>query len=478
MRRGLARSILPLLLCCLLTSSCPSPRRVPLLSSARAESPPSSLGPEDIRAESAILIEANTGEVVFEKNADDLRFPASTTKILTIFLGVLMGNADDVVTVSPSSVLIPEDSSKIGLKEGEQLRFSDLLKATMVSSGNDGANVIAEHISGSQDAFAAMMNDATRSFGCSGTHFVNAHGYHNDYHYSTARDLAVIAREAMKNEEFRAIALLSRFTLPRNNLSASRALTAGHMEFLTETENASRYYPYANGIKTGYHSQAGYCFVGSAVKDGISLISVVLKTSSAGRWADTKKLMEYGFSQYISTSIEEIYKKDPKIIDISAYELTDENMGRLELAIRKVDPVANDHLIGLAGRTDSWTRTYNSRTQIEYTRVLEAPVSAGEVVGTLTYTPEDGVSAPVEYELIATRGIRRRASIAPSLAEIQAYTSADPNPFPRFSLEFLFLMLLPVISVAVLSQLIYRLLTRKRKPRIKRRASYKARYYR
>lgn len=478
MRRGFGRQfvrvLLPrLIVCTLLFSFIPFR---PLC--ATAESTEDALTPEDIRAESAILIEAGSGEIVFEKNADDLRFPASTTKILTVFLGLLMGDEDEVVPVSASSVQIPEDSSRIGLKEGEEVRFSDLLKATMVSSGNDGANAIAEYISGSQDAFAAMMTEAARSFGCTNTHFVNAHGYHNDYHYSTARDLAIIAREAMKNDEFRAIAKLSHFTLPRNSQSASRALTSGHMEFLNETENASRYYPYATGIKTGYHSQAGYCFVGSATKDGVSLISVVLKTSSVGRWSDTKKLMEYGFSQYVSTSVEKLYRQNPKIIDISGYALTDTDLGRLELDIRKIDPSADDHLTGLKGRTDSWMRIYNSRTQVEYTRSLEAPVGAGEVIGTLTFTHPDQPGDTVTYELIATRSIARRESIAPTLEEIRVYTDADPNPFPRFSLEFLFLTLLPVLLVIALSQLIYRLLTMKRKPRVRKRKGYKTRYYR
>ncbi len=127
---------------------------------------------------------------------------------------------------------------------------------------------------------------------------------------------------------------------------------------------------------------------------------------------------------------------------------------------------------------DEQIKLYNDRTQIDYTRTLDAPVNAGEVMGIMTYTPPGVPGAPVEYELVATRSVLRRASLAPSVDEIYAYSDADPNPFPRFSFEFLVIVLIPVIAVALISQLIYKLLTRKRKPKVKQRLEYKSRYYR
>ncbi len=441
---------------------------------------PENLRANQITGQSAVVIEAETGEAVFEKNADDLRYPASTTKILTVLLGITMGNPDDLVTVSESAVQVPEGSSLIGLVAGEQLRLDDLLRATMVFSGNEGANVIAEHISGSQEAFVALMNETAQRIGTTQTHFANAHGYHDENHYTTARDMALIAQTAMQNQTFREIAATTSYTLERNEWRGALRGTADSAFLLTSTtrEQDKYYYPFATGIKTGFTDPAGYCFVGAAEKDGIQLISVMLKGSAIGRWTDTKRLMEYGFKQYITTSIEELFRNNPKVIEISSYAVEDEDMGRLELALRKVEPQADDRLIGFAGQTDEWTRIYNTRTSIAFDRTLEAPVEAGEVMGTMTYTPEGGDGQPVEYQLIAKRSIQRRPAIAPTLDEIRIYTENDPNPFPRFSIEFLALVLLPIVAVVGLSQLFYKLFTRKKKPKIKRRTTYKTRYYR
>ena len=155
---------------------------------------PEKLNDTDLSASAAILIEVNSGMVVYEKNADVRMYPASTTKILTTDLALLMGNLDDVVTTSATALQLEEKASVIPLSEGEQLPLENLLYATMVKSGNDGANVIAETISGSIYAFAETMNQYADSIGCTNTHFVNPSGLHDDNHYTTARDMALIAR--------------------------------------------------------------------------------------------------------------------------------------------------------------------------------------------------------------------------------------------------------------------------------------------
>ncbi len=450
----------------------------PAFASEYNEARPEDLTARNLRASSAIVIEQTSGQVLYEKNADEMRPPASTTKVLTALLALTMGNQDDLVTVSANAANMPEDASKIGLQAGEQVRLGDLIRATMVQSGNDGAIAIAEHLMGSEVAFVNLMNEAAMRYGCTRTHFTNSHGYHDDNHLSTARDLAIIAREAMQNEEFREIARLTSFTLPETNLSKARRFNNRALAFLQESDDNKQYYRYATGIKTGQHSLAGDCFVGSAAKDGIQLISVVLNSGSTDKWRDTRRLMEYGFTQYESTSVAELYKENPKVINISSFALEDQDLGRLELNLRKMDPLANDALVAPKGSGDEQLKIYNTRTQIEYSRTLEAPVEAGEVMGTLTYTPLSPGAEPVVYELLASRSIIRRASLAPTLDEIRAYTAADPNPFPRFSLEFLIIILLPVIAVVVISQILFKLFTRKRKPRVKQKLEYKTRYYR
>ncbi|MDD4134853.1 MAG: D-alanyl-D-alanine carboxypeptidase [Eubacteriales bacterium] len=476
LRKG-HRSTTPALICVAFFLAC-----LPFWSQASGDydpTRPENLAARNIRGEAAIVMEANTGQVLFEKNPDELRPPASTTKVLTALLALTMSDPEEIVTISAYAASLDKDQhSVIGLQAGEQLPMGALIRATMVASGNDGAIAIAEHISGSEPAFVALMNEAAYRYGCTRTHFVNAHGFHDDYHLTTARDLAIIAREATENDEFREIALLTSYTLPETNASKARRLSSQARNLINNSEDSQYYYEYATGIKTGFTNPAGYCFVGSASKQGVSLITVVLGTNSAGRWTDTRKLMEYGFSQYISTSVQEIYQQNPKIISISSYSLDDTDMGRLELDIRKMDPAADDSLVTLKSNADEQTRLYNERTQIDFTRTLDAPIGAGEVVGIMTYTPPGGQAEPVEYELIAARTVTRRTSLAPTVEEIYAYSDADPNPFPRFSLEFLLIVLIPVFAVILLSQIIYRLLTRKRKPRVKQKLTYKSRYYR
>lgn len=442
---------------------------------------PENLLPEHLRAGSAVLIDAATGEVLFEKNAAATRYPASTTKIMTILLGILNGDMTRTVTMSQSAADIPEDSSAIPLAVGQEINFADLLNATMVSSGNDGSALIAEVIGGTQENFVSMMNQTAAELGCSSTHFANPHGYHDESHVTTARDLAIIARAAMGNETFRKMAALSSFTLPESNMGKAKKLRSHDRVFKVQQEDEELrqyYYDFATGIKTGFHSQAGYCYVGSATKNGVSLISVVLKDSSYNRaFLDTIRLMEYGFSQFITTSVTDMYRESPRVVDISMFALDDADGGRLELSLRKIDPTADDHLIGRAGGAQAQQREYARRTRFQFTHELEAPVSAGEVMGVMTYTPENG--EPIEYEMLAARDIRRREALAPTLDEIRRFAETDPNPFPPFSLELAVLMLLPVLAVAGLSFLFYRLFTIERKPKIKNRAKRgRTRYFR
>lgn len=192
---------------------------------------PENLNDVDLGCSAAILIEANTGMVIYEKNADARMYPASTTKILTTYLGLLMGDLGSTAVTSSTALQISADSSTIPLSQGEEINFRDLLFATMVRSGNDGANVIAENISGSIPAFVDLMNTYAASLGCRNTHFANANGLHDENHYTTARDMAIIAREAMQNETFRKIASTVTYALPKSNIHKSRSISSRMLEF-------------------------------------------------------------------------------------------------------------------------------------------------------------------------------------------------------------------------------------------------------
>lgn len=407
-------------------------------SSAYDSDHPENLNDNDLNASAAILIEASTGMVVYEKNADVRMYPASTTKILTTYLAILMGDLDQTVTTSASALQLEENASVIPLSEGEQLPLENLLYATMVKSGNDGANLIAETISGSITAFAETMNQYAASIGCTNTHFANPSGLHDENHYTTVRDMALIAREAIQDETFAKIASTITYALPRTNMHGSRRLDSKMSELFS-------LYPEANGIKTGYTSKAGYCFVGSATRNGVTFISVVFKCSSYGEcWSDTKRLMEYGFTQYVSTSVAELYAMNPKVLEISKYDLDDPQLGQLELSLNKLTDSSNDTIITLQSRLDYLSANFNDLVAIEYVHDPVAPIVAGEVMATLTYYPEEG--EPIEYELVASRSIARRVLDYPSLDELIADTLNDPNPFPRFTVE-IFLFIVAVIAV-------------------------------
>ena len=427
---------------------------------------PEKLNDADLNAQAAILIEKSTGLVVYEKNADKRMYPASTTKILTVYLGLLMGDLDRTVTTTATALQVPEDSSDIPLALGEEINFKDLLYATMVRSGNEGANLIAETIAGSNAAFVQLMNQYASSIGCTGTNFANPNGLHSENHYTTARDMALIAREAMQNETFADIARTYTYVLPKSNVYRARTLNCRTYDFFGDT-TSSYYYEYANGIKTGYTDAAQYCFVGSAKKDGVEFISVVFYTGSYRQcWSDTKKLMEYGFTQYVTSSVSALYELSPKVLEIDKYDLADENLGKLELILNKMDSTADDSIVTLASRVDFLASNFNDLVTIEYTRDFVAPITAGELMGTLTYYPDAG--EPIEYQLLASRSIARRQLDFPSLEELIARTLSDENPFPRFTVEIFAVLVAFVAIIVFLVKLVRHMLGfRSKRPRRK-----------
>ena len=428
------------------------------------EAHPENLTEDQLYAKSAILIETSTGEVIFEKNADEAMYPASTTKIMTALLGLQLGDMTAEITMDTVSANIPSDSSTIPLSVGEKINFQDLLYATMVRSGNEGANLIAETIGGSISGFVDMMNQAAQNIGCTNTHFANANGLHDDYHYTTARDMAKIARVAMQNETFRAIANTYSYKLPGSNLQRARVIIGNSDNWLNASEDNTNYYQYATGIKTGFHARAGYCYVGSAEKDGVSLISVVFYTTKNGRWTDSKKLMEYGFSQFMSVTPLDLYNMNPTVIETTGYSMEDTDIGRLQLDIQPLSDTRTVSIVATKTEVESIARNLKQAVLIEYSRKnFATPITKGEVFGTMTYYPSDNGSA-VTYELIASRSIARRENAPKSIEDIEAETYADPNPFPPLSVETGILILLPFAVLFGLIRLLIRIFHKNSRP--------------
>ena len=236
-----------------------------------------------VSAKSAILIEASSGEVLFEKNADQILPMASTTKIMTALVAIESGDVKRTVSVSPQAVGV--EGSSVYLYPNEKLTLEDLIYAMLLESANDAAAAIAIEVGGSIEDFAEMMNERARSLGLTNTHFENPHGLDGETHYTTARELAIIAREAYSNETLKSIFSTYKKTIPLNETEGVRLLI-NHNKLLKSYEGAT-------GIKTGFTKKSGRCLVSAAERDGLSLIAVTL--NAPNDWQDHKNMLDYGF---------------------------------------------------------------------------------------------------------------------------------------------------------------------------------------
>ena len=288
--------------------------------------------------------------------------------------------------------------------------------------------------------------------------------------------MSIIARAAMTNDRFREIVSSNTYAMPATESVSG----AGHPQrtlvggtHILNPEN-DYFYPDAIGVKTGFTNAAGYCFVGAAKRGGIELISVVFYSSKRGRWTDTKKLMEYGFTQVESISPESLYAEEPRVIDITGFALDDEKHGELTLGIRAVDETKDMTIVGNSAKIDLLRENFSEVSAIRWTRDFRAPINVGDVMGILTFYSESNGTA--EYELVATRSIAMREDAPPTLEQIEAYTAADENPWPRFSWD----LLVPPAALLLALLWLIRFLRRHRKkrPKAPKFAPVKKRYLR
>lgn len=255
-----------------------------------------------IGAEGAILLEANTGVVLYAKNIHEKLYPASTTKLMTCLLAIENSSLNEIVTFSHDAVFsLQKGSSNIGIDEGQAMPMEECLYGILVASANEVANAVAEHIAGSQAAFADMMNQKAKELGCTETHFVNAHGLFDEAHYTSANDLALIAKAFFQNE------LLSKIG---NTASHHFVATADQPDDFTyrnkhQLISGEISYDGIRGGKTGYTDESRQTLVTCAEKNGMKLICVVLKEESPHQFIDTVKLLDYGFNNFTVTNIAE-----------------------------------------------------------------------------------------------------------------------------------------------------------------------------
>lgn len=268
--------------------------------------PASQYWPEEISVNSpnAIVMEMNTGTILYDKNSKEARYPASITKIMTTMLALENSELNEMVTFSDEAIDNTEGSG-IARDYGEQMTMEDCLYAIMLESANECAYAVAEHISGSIEAFADLMNAKAKELGCVNTNFVNPHGLHDDNHYTCCYDMALIAKAAYENETFRIITSTKARMIPPTNKHAEETPLQNHNKLLHRYQKGNYVYEYCTGGKTGYTTNANATLVTFAEKDGMALVCVVMNTDGVSEWTDSRALFDYCFDNFQLLNVSE-----------------------------------------------------------------------------------------------------------------------------------------------------------------------------
>lgn len=332
-----------------------------------------------VAAKGAILYELNTDTVLLEQDADARLYPASTTKLMTALVAMEYGNPEDIITVPAAAVDgLFELGSASYLLAGEEISFMDLMEYMLIASGNDAANAMAIHISGSISAFADLMNNRAQELGCTNTHFVNPHGLHDEEHYTSARDLLRIAKAAMENPTIAEIVAKDEVVLPITNKHPQTTTKYTTNYLISRKSTREYYYEGAIGIKTGTTTPAGLCLVAACVKGDYTYYTVVLgaekgENGERNQFIETAKLFDYGaenFSQQVMLSSSEPIAEVP-------VRLSNEKDSVV------VTPSENiTAMLPNAFETSDLTMRYTVEESVA------APVQAGDVLGKLTVSYE------------------------------------------------------------------------------------------
>ena len=342
----------------------------------------------DVNAKAAVLVDPNTNEVLYEKNAHGKMYPASITKVMTCLLtleAVDAGQLSLEQTVTAGSSIhtgIGAGASTADIKEGEQIRVIDLLYAALIPSANEACNVMAAAVAGDVPAFVERMNQRAAELGMTDTHFANTHGYHDDDHYTSAYDVFLMCQEAMKHETFRTIVSSKSHEMPATNIHTEPRVVHSTNALISNWNVAGYLYSHATGIKTGHTNESGYCLAASATREDRSLISVVMgcerepgTTGSKGfiYFNETIRLFDWGFKNFSSQTILDATKRDIPEIEVTLGKNT--NYVTLEPQGQITALLPND----ISPEDFQFSYTRNADT-------VEAPVEKGQVLGTITAT--------------------------------------------------------------------------------------------
>ena len=325
-----------------------------------------------VNAKAALIVETNTGKIIYEKDIYEQNYPASVTKILTAILTIEKCELDDVATVSQSAIShIPTGYVIAPLFVGEQITIKDLLYALMLKSANDAAYVLAEHVGGSVDGFSEMMNKKAEELGCKNTHFVNPNGIHNQNHYTTAYDMYLISNYAMKNEKFKEVVSTYEYTLSPTNKHPLKDRIMKNTNNFVNPKNAY-YNKIINGIKTGTTKQAGNCLITNSSDNGLEFITVVLGAQTANsKFSETKKMISFAYDNYKLT---EVHKKGDIIQNIEVKKATKKT--------KDLNLVISDDITAMANKK---IKVDEIEPEIVLNDDIKAPIEQGQELGIIKY---------------------------------------------------------------------------------------------
>ena len=348
---------------------------------------PSSKSLNNVNAEAYIVIDTKTNTTLYSKNENKKMYPASTTKILTAILVLENSDLNDMVTANYDSIrVLPEGYSSANVEVGETLSVEQLLELLLIPSCNDVANILAKHVGGSIDSFVSMMNTKANELGLTSSHFTNPYGMHDENHYTTAHDLALLFEYCMKNDDFRRITGKASCSIPATNKSSIRRYETTNKCIIPNNEH---YYKYMTCGKTGFTSSAKQCLVSSSLNNNLELICVVL--GSEQRFNDTNILYNASYSNF---SINKIVSKNDVLSETEIPNATSDT--------KNLKLLANEDILALV---DSNFNKDSLHFDIVLDLNIKAPIYEGQTIGKVKFKINN-----IEYssDIIASNNVKEK----------------------------------------------------------------------
>ena len=420
-----------------------------------------------IYARSAVLYNPDKDEILYSKDKDAKIYPASMTKVLTALLVLEYFEPDELITVGSEINEVSLDSSKAGHIKGEVLNIETLVRGLIIPSGNDTAVVAAcavakkynndTNLNYSQcmTIFSSLMNERAKELGCKNTNFTNPHGYHDDDHYTTSHDMALIVSEAIKNE------LITKIAMEKSYNGSGAGDSAVSSDTITQDYNwvshnllitsGEYYYPHATGLKTGFTDQAGSCVAATATKDDTTLIAIISDSEDPNRWYDAKTLFEYGFNSFNDKVVTTVGGTAASL-KISNHKKNDSETLDLITKESKIVYLRNDKAEVIKSDIQILPEYQAESKEEDNTELLlKAPVEKDAVVGTITYTTDDTVL--FSTELYASRDVEKAGIIQRAIEAVKTVLSVI------FSIKGL------IVTIVIIIIIIIILLIRKKRSR-------------